>query len=217
LFTADEKAYDFYKELGYENKTEVFLAADESKDFEGIDFIENVSLACMVCEHLGVKKQVALTGMSKYKKDPGSLKIYQIENKNRCQIEFINALAANDPDSTEKIFHSLSIDSNKHFNHKVMLINNRFDRATRMNQYIDFTVNMEGYFNEVWIIGDLKNIMKKRLIKRGIKSDRIKLLENINHVDTLKKDTLIFAVGNIGGYGHNIVKHFEREGEANAG
>ena len=53
-------------------------------------------------EHLGVKKQVALTGMSKYKKDPGSLKIYQIENKNRCQIEFINALAANDPDSTEK-------------------------------------------------------------------------------------------------------------------
>jgi len=217
LFTADERAYGFYKELSYKNKTEVFLANEISEDFQGIDFLENVALAYKVCEYLGVDRQIALKGMRNYKKDPGSLKIYGIKNKNGCRIEFINALAANDPDSTERIFRTLDIEKDKRFQYKVMLVNNRIDRVSRMEQYIEFIINMESYFHEFWIIGDLKNVMKRRLIKGGIKWDRIKMLKDIDYVDSLRKDTLIFAVGNIGGYGRNIVRYLERVGELDAG
>ncbi|MDD2481594.1 MAG: poly-gamma-glutamate synthase PgsB [Lutispora sp.] len=217
LFTADERAYPYYKELGQSTITKVLLANEKNTDFDGIDFEENVALACQVCEHLGVERQTSIRGMKKYKTDPGSLAIYRFINKNGMEIVFINALAANDPDSTLKIYEKFDIENKNDFKNKVLLINNRIDRPSRMNQYIDFTKSLEHSFDQVWITGDMKSIMKKKLIRKDVRTGKIMLLEEINTIENLQSDTLIFGVGNIVGHGKEIVKFFERAGEKHVG
>lgn len=217
LFTSDEKAYAYYKELGKRTKTEVLLANEKSRDFEGIDFEENVSLACKVCEHLKVERQTIIRGMKKYRIDPGRLKTYSFLNKNGVEIVFVNALAANDPDSTLKIFKTLDIKNNKSYKYKVLLINNRIDRGSRINQYVDFTKNQKHCFDQFWITGDLKKVMKKKLIREGIKAEDVILVENMDIIENYRNSILIFGVGNIVGHGKDIVEFFEKVGDKYVG
>lgn len=217
LFTADDNAYSFYKKLEEEYNTKVFLANEKNLNFRRIDFEENVSLACAVCNYLGVDNKTSITGMRSYKKDPGSLKVFHIKNKQQAQITFINALAANDPDSTVKIFEMLEIENDKSFELKVLLLNNREDRANRMEQYIDFIKSMEHHFDQFWLFGAFRNIMRRKFIKSGIAENRILLPEDISAIGNLQYKTVIFGVGNMGGYGKDIIKFFEEDYRTHVG
>ena len=67
--------------------------------FSYIEHADNISLALDVCEELGISKSKALEGMLKANPDPGALKIVKFNNS-----LFINAFAANDPESTVVIW-----------------------------------------------------------------------------------------------------------------
>lgn len=216
LFTADSKAYIHYKRLEQKYNTKVCLADDRDTIFQDIDFEENVSLAWEVCRYLGVEKNIAIKGMKKYKKDPGALEILHIRNMQSTKITFINAMAANDPDSTLMIYRMLGIDKDDNYTNRILLINNRIDRADRMKQYIDFIKLTESLFDQIWVAGGFKNIMRRKILKSGVKPERVVMLEDISRVNNLKEETLIFGVGNMGGYGESIINFFKGYSECYA-
>ena len=59
--------------------------------------------------------------------------------------------------------------------------------------------------------------MKKKLIQKSIKTDRIMLLEKMSIIENYRNNILIFGVGNIGGHGKDIVNFFERVGDKHVG
>ena len=69
------------------------------KGFSYIEHRENVALALDICEHIGVKRAIALKGMYKAQPDEGALKAFKIRVFGK-DITFYNAFAANDPDFT---------------------------------------------------------------------------------------------------------------------
>lgn len=212
-FITGEKSFiDHYKQRGKNKGTRVILAEDIEEDY-GIDFKENVSIVLEVCKILGIKKETAIERMKEYKRDPGVLKIYRIKGKNNNSIYFVNGFAINDPDSTIKIYeylHEKRLFENKDF---ILMVNNRRDRPYRMEQHISVIKKL--YKDKVWISGYYKNLMKKKLVRLGIKESIIQIIEDINeiHFEDMINDTVIFGIGNIVGNGEKIIEYVDKVGE----
>ena len=91
-------------------------------------------MALEVCSSIGVSRDEAIKGMRVLQPDPGALTVNRLK-VNKKEIDFINAFAANDPQSTIKTI--LMIKDN--YNNKKMCIflNTRSDRQLRTRQLLD--------------------------------------------------------------------------------
>ena len=208
LFTADKRYFEFFKECAKKKNTKTYLVTAEEEEYREIDFIENVGLALKICEHLGVKKEIALQRMKEYKKDPGVLKEVEYITKKGGKILFINALAANDPDSTKKIIDSYR-KKEIWIKTKYLMVNNRKDRISRMKQFENFTLNIENDFEKIIISGE-----NKRNFCKGLKTieKKLEIVDSIKYFDDIEEEILIFAIGNICGEGKKIVEKLETGG-----
>ncbi len=123
-----------------------------------MDFEENLSLAAAVCEKLGVKRQVALEGMRQYSPDPYALCCYQLP-----QGIFVNAMAANDPTSTEKIIRQMR----EKFlaDEWIILCNNRGDRPERTRDMAKMAANLQP--DQVWVMQGSSRLFCRILLKNG--------------------------------------------------
>lgn len=208
LITGENKKLDIIKERAKIKSTKVLLMDELKTEYKEIDFIENVAVALKVCECLGVSKELALRRMREYKKDSGVLKELKFLNSQGKRISFINLLAANDPDSSEKIIKTFERDelwSRK----KYLMVNNRRDRLSRLEQFVDFVKKHEKNFEKIFISGESTNIFYKKLSKN---INKIEILRNIEQFDILGEDSTIFAVGNICGKGKELLKEIESRG-----
>ncbi|MBC2851734.1 poly-gamma-glutamate synthase PgsB [Cetobacterium sp. 8H] len=208
LFLGEGHYFDFYKEMGNIRKTKVFVSKRLKQEYEEIDFIENVALAIEVCYSLGVDRDVAFERMKNYKRDLGVLRELEFKNKFGKNISFINALAANDPDSTQKIIEMYNRTSGGE-RKRYLMINNRRDRISRMQQFVEFTKRYEKNFEKIFISGENKNIFYRELKNQ---SSKLEIIDGIERFETLKEDSIIFAVGNICGKGKEIVSLIENRG-----
>ena len=77
---------------------------EEMEQFQYVEHKENVALALRVCTDLGIERNLALAGMWKAPADPGVMTVSHISFFGR-DIYFVNAFAANDPQSTEQIWN----------------------------------------------------------------------------------------------------------------
>ncbi|MAJ44823.1 MAG: poly-gamma-glutamate synthase PgsB [Candidatus Marinimicrobia bacterium] len=111
---------------------------DMMKDFPYLEHNENISLALEVCKQAGVDKKIALEGMINATPDPGALQIMNIDGKDKKN-HFINAFAANDPQSTFQIFKLLKNRTNQ--NHIAIFLNSRSDRRYRTTQMYELVLN----------------------------------------------------------------------------
>lgn len=208
IVTGEEKKLDIIKEKAKLKATKVLFMDGLKDEYKEIDFMENVVVALKVCECLGVEREVALKRMKKYKKDSGVLKEIKFLNSQGKKISFINLLAANDPDSSEKIiksFESEELWSRK----KYLMVNNRRDRLSRLEQFVSFVEKHEKNFEKVFISGESINIFYKKLHKN---QNKIEVLKDIEQFDVLSENSVIFAVGNICGKGKNLLKEIESRG-----
>ena len=213
LITAEKKFIDYYRELGDKSNSKVILARDLDDDF-GIDFNDNVSIALEVCNILGINEDIAIERIRKnYKKDPGVLTNYSINLDNNIEANFINGLAINDPDSIKIIYEKYNSEGLFSDKQLILLVNNREDRSHRMIQHIDliYSINPQG----VWIAGDNKRLMKNRLIKAGFPKSHITIIDDniIDMIGQVSRNTVIFAIGNIGDNGEEIIKYINEVGE----
>lgn len=208
IVTGEEKKLDIIKEKAKLKATKVLFMDGLKDEYKEIDFMENVAVALKVCECLGVEREVALKRMKKYKKDSGVLKEIKFLNSQGKKISFINLLAANDPDSSEKIiksFESEELWSRK----KYLMVNNRRDRLSRLEQFVNFVEKHEKNFEKIFISGESINIFYKKLHKN---QNKIEVLKDIEQFDVLSENSVIFAVGNICGKGKNLLKEIESRG-----
>lgn len=212
FFTADKNYFNFFKNRCEDKNTRAFLSKNIKNEYWEIDFPNNIALAIDICKYLNVDEKIALEGMRTYHKDPGSLKILIYLNKKNFRIFFINTLAANDPNSTEIILNRIS--TKTYWNNKrYLLVNNRADRLSRLEQFVNFTIKFENKFDKILISGENKNLFYKYLLKNRIDKNKIIILLDEKYFENMEDDSLIFAVGNICRLGEKLVDYFEERGE----
>ena len=209
LITSEDKYYNIFKSVSNKRNTQIIktdekdVDSDYIENFHYIEHPENISLALKVCEELGVSKNKALKEMLKVEPDPGALLIWNIKNKN----QFVSAFAANDPDSTFKVW---SLIKNKFNNNICVFLNTRDDRRYRTNQLIDLVTNK--IKPNLLIIRvdnldiDIPSINVKVFPMKTTQNDVIDYIVNLeNHT--------ILGIGNMVGWGEVFLKQLENNKE----
>jgi len=112
LFTTPGPAVEIFERVAKKRGSRVVavpadeVEQDELASFEYYEHRENVAVALRVCAELGVGRDVALAAMATARPDPGVLRVFEAR-RDGSSLHVINALAANDPDSTLFLHHRL--------------------------------------------------------------------------------------------------------------
>lgn len=205
-FTADKNFFPDFKLRSEKIVTKPYLILPKG-DEPDFDFPENIALALAVCEHLGVKKEVALLGMKNYKRDPYALSVYKLTNG----AVFIGGLSINDPVSTQLVYERMVDKLNLENHNLILLISNRLDRGYRTLQHRDLAekLNPKG----IWITGGNSRVVARFLTKKLSKCP-VMILKNAMDapLQNLKSNDVVFAIGNIAEGGNAIMERVKKEG-----
>ncbi|MBI2919653.1 MAG: poly-gamma-glutamate synthase PgsB [Planctomycetes bacterium] len=227
VFTAERDLLPVLEGEAARRKTRLVAAREEEvtegeiRRFSYVEHRENVALALRVAEHCGVKRAAALAGMQACQPDPGVLRVHRIRYFHK-EIEFANAFAANDRDSTLMIFRRLGVGSAPG-RKNIVIFNSRGDRIQRAEQFADMIAADMGSIDTILLTGDLTGAVINRAIRKGASEEKILDLgdageEQVNVVfeavlDATPEKSLVIGVGNIGGLGHAMVHYFQNRGE----
>lgn len=218
LFTTEKNTLHIIKEKAKKLNTEVklvlpeFITDDIMLNFSYIEHKENVALALSVCEHLGIKKEIALEGMYNTTPDPGVLKIFKIIFFNK-EINFVNGFAINDPNSIYIIWENLIKPENT-----IVIINcraDRVDRSAQLGELIGTKLKASHYI----LTGDLTLTVYDKAISFGIPIEKIDNMDECSVEEIFERvisltshKSFVFGIGNIVGFGEEIVTYFTNRG-----
>jgi poly-gamma-glutamate synthase PgsB/CapB len=221
LFTAEQKHLAVFQAAAQDRGatvsavTEDEVAAITAEDLAGFKYLEhaeNLALALKVCAALGVERATALQGMWSARPDPGVLTAHRLDFFGR-HLVFVNAFAANDPDSTERIWRKVTAQFPAQ--RRVALVNCRADRPDRSRQLGEACVGW-GEADHYVLIGSGTYIFAKEAIRNGLDPGRItyaeeRRIEEIFEViiDLSGDSALIIGIANIGGQGLELARFFK--------
>lgn len=221
LFTAEYQTLNQLEKISKKQNTVLHLANpgsitdDEMNGFNYIEHKENVALALSVCEHLGIQRNTALKGMYKANPDAGVLKLSKV-NVYSKRINFYNAFAANDPQSTLMIWQQVK--ANIGINElKIILLNTRQDRLDRARQLTGMVgKQLNDEYDYLILIGESSELVESLAIGNGVKRNKIlnlgwtepeAVFEAI--LACTEKESTILAIGNMGAMGADVAEYFE--------
>lgn len=213
LIISDSKYNDYFTELANEKNTKTIIASEKNipegylEKFEYVIFPENVSIPLAVAEALNIKKEVALKGMLNANPDPGALRIHSM--KGLYKSYFVNAFAANDPNSTLFIWNHIT--SLGYLTKNPMIILNcRPDRVDRTIQFVeDVLPYME--IDILVAMGQVTTPVTEAVSKNLIIANKYINLQDMSPEETfdgIKKyinGRVTYAIGNIHGGGEELV------------
>ena len=216
LFSTEKKHIAYFKEVARKKNTKVikipenlYPSENELGNFNYIEHGENVALALAVCQYLGIHRSQALQAMWKCAPDPGVLQKIEFYYKEK-QCTFINAFAANDVESTQRIIESLHIKPQSG-NILIAIMNIRADRPQRAKDFSEYIASSL-VADKVILVGDMSDKVKKMAQKKGLHQKYISVLKNKSaeevieySIDNGVKKCTIVGIGNIGGMGAEIV------------
>lgn len=221
FFSAENIIPDQLKKIADKRKTishfvnAAEVSIDEMKGFSYIEHRDNVALALAVCNHAGVDRKTALTGMYKAIPDAGALRAFRIKAFQK-EIVFYNAFAANDPDSTLMIWHKIRDEVGLE-GVKIVLLNTRQDRLDRARQLAELSgskLSKEADF--LMLIGQSTEVVSHMAIGYGFPQKKIinlgyttseKVFEKV--LSLTSTISTIVAIGNMGGMGAETAEYFE--------
>ena len=221
LFTAEKILFNKLKEISEKRNCNIHLAdenlvtEEEMKGFGYIEHKENVALALAVTEHLGIDRKVALKGMYKAIPDAGALRLSRV-NVFQKKINFFNAFAANDPQSTLMIWTRIKEEIGLR-GVKMILLNTRQDRLDRAKQLTGMIGSeLNNQFDYLILIGQSAEVVEELAVSGGIKRNKI---VNLGWTEpeavfeailayTIEQSTVV-AIGNMGGMGGKVADFFE--------
>ncbi len=216
-FTAEAERFDWLKQNADKINCKLVLARpeeisdEEMRGFSYIEHKENVALALAVAQYLGVDRQTALRGMWRANPDPGVLRIFTVFRGN-SRIRFANAFAANDPESTFKIWKMLAKYADPD-EVRVVVANSRADRIQRAEQLGELMGKLDA--ERFILVGANLSAVADKMVSAGVSREKIVFLPDgdpVRIVDIaaqLGKKVMIVGIGNIGGVGHKIADFFE--------
>ncbi|MBD3166671.1 poly-gamma-glutamate synthase PgsB [bacterium] len=188
------------------------------RNFKYIEHRSNVALSLRICEEVGVDRQTALEGMTQMAPDPGALKVSKVVHESGRRLLFLNALAANDPESTlfawERAW-TLYPDSGM----SIILLNTRHDRFDRSVQLVE-TMARYMKFDLVISMGESTELLQNQFRRFGISLDKVKRVGVLTPEkawetiwDLVEDEALVFAMGNAGHGGLAIAEMFQQRRE----
>ena len=215
LITAEEKHKNILEKVAEQNGSE-FLYSDEGlitdselNKFSYIEHPQNIAIALDVCKKMGIKRDVALTGMHSVKPDLGALIVWKLKGENGS-LQFVNGMAANDPVSTLQIWKFV-IDRYPTTSGSAVFFNSRDDRPLRTNQMLELT--FEEIKPEHFIIRGDKIASKVNRLTHHSPETKVQIFPLDDKIDSVSKsildlpeDILVFAIGNQVGEGQNILQ-----------
>ncbi len=225
-FTAERERFDLLQRFAQKAGCRLVLVDPESvsdEDMSGFEYIEhkeNVALALAVAQHFGIDRKVALEGMWRTNPDPGVLRLYEFEHDGR-RVRFANAFAANDPDSTWRIWQLLSerLDEGEAV---VVVCNSRADRIQRAAQLGKLMAKIPA--QRYILVGALLAPIADDMRDGGVSEERIvfvpegKPQDVFDRVVELGNDKLfVLGIGNIGGAGRAIAAFFAEKAQSKGG
>lgn len=198
LIITDDDYVSYFKEISSNKNTNV-IVVDHYENSEKLNtFGDNINLALGICDVLKLDKEVFFNGMRKYHQDFGAYEELKINDT-----LFVNGLSINDPCSIMVVYKELIKKFNSDF---TILLNSRADRPTRTLQHINLMKDMNP--KKIIISGGNIKYVKRKIEQLGLSIDVI-LLEDI---EQLLSEDKIFAIGNIGGKGMEILNYFRCNG-----
>ncbi|WP_327254753.1 poly-gamma-glutamate synthase PgsB [Streptomyces sp. NBC_01244] len=200
------------------------VSDEELRGFSWFTFKENVAIALVVAELLGIDRETALQGMYDAPPDPGVLSVERYVGPGDKRLRFANVFAANDPESTlMNINQLLDLGAiNRPLN---VVINCRPDRVERNGQMGQIVPDLQP--DKVFVIGHpsksaidaIPADWRDRAVDLG--GDGRDGEEFMNELfDHLSADSSLVAIGNIHGQGEILLEHlaelpsFEEDGDA---
>ncbi len=221
LFTAEQDHLDLFAKAATDRRTELIAVAAEDTEritpldlagFSYVEHAENVALALRVCEDLKVSRATALRGMWEAKPDPGAMTAHEMDFFGR-EIVFVNGFAANDPESTERIWR-MAVERYPHVEKRIAVFNCRIDRPDRSDQLGKAMVAWPQADRYV-LIGSGTYIFARAATRAGLDPLKLAFAED-RRVDEVfemvvgmsGKSALVMGMANIGGIGLDVVQYF---------
>ncbi len=223
LFTSETEYLPVLQEEASARSASVIAAGGQEvsdgmmRGFTYIEHKDNVALALAVCEHLGVPREAALEGMVHAQPDPGVLRIYTVKHYEK-ELAFVNAFAANDPDSYLLIWESLRRYAPDGAS-VIVIVNCRQDRIQRTESLADLIARRLGA--DVFVLaGESTLPLYNRARTLGLEQSRVidlggspaeEVFEQV--VGLTEEKSLVIGIGNIVGLGEEIVMTFTNRGK----
>ncbi len=227
LFTAEQRHLDVLRAACEDRNTQLIhvteeeVAAITNEDLNAFSYVEhaeNVALALKVISDLGVSREDALRGMHGAQPDPGALTLHEIEFFGR-RVWFVNAFAANDPESTERIW-KMGLQRCEHVGRRILIVNCRADRADRSCQ-LGEAVGQWPAADAMVLIGTGTHAFARSAIQGGIDPGSLVFAEGRRVEEifelTLERageSALVMGIANIGGPGLDLCRYFTNRGAA---
>ena len=221
LFTAERKLIDIFKAACDDRNCELIGITDEDvaeitpedlEPFPYLEHAENVALALRICADVGVDRKVALEAMWAAEPDPGAMTAHEMDFFGR-EIAFVNGFAANDPESTERIW-DMALEKYGDRERKVAIFNCRADRPDRSRQ-LGEVVNSWKPADKYILIGTGTYIFAKYAVAAGLDPMKLVFAENKRTdeifetcIEHAGQSSLIMGMANIGGPGLSMVRYF---------
>jgi gamma-polyglutamate synthase len=188
---------------------------DELEEFPYVEHPDNVALALKVCQDVGVERQTALEGMWQAEPDPGVMTVYR-SGESGQSVVFINGFAANDPESTGKIWEMV-LQRYGQRRKRVAIVNCRADRADRSRQLAEACLTWSPADHYI-VVGTATRLFSQRAVALGMASDRLTCVEKAAKPQLFEaveriagRSALVMGMGNISGPGLELVQHYRKQ------
>ncbi len=217
-FTAEEKWFPVLEEVARSRGTKLFrvsaddVSEEEMRGFPYLEHRENVALALAVARHFGIGRREALERMYRVNPDPGALRELVIRADGK-EIYFLNAMAANDVESTMRIW-KMALERHPE-SRRIALLTLRKDRPQRTESFA--RVMGRDIVADLYILaGSMTSFVERAMLRRGVDASKIISLENPSAdevvrtlLDRASDGSIVVAMGNIVGLGQEIVDKLE--------
>jgi len=222
LVTAEDVHAEILAEACADRGTRLVRVTDEDRaavsdevlaKFSHIEHRDNVAVTLKLLAELGIDPRTALEGMWEAAPDPGALTEHELSFFGR-KIVFVNAFAANDPDSTARVFR-LARERHPELNRVVALFNLREDRPDRTRQLARATEFWRSA-DHVLAVGATAFHFAREAERNGIAPNTVGVVETEgveaifeSILERCGPSTLVVGMGNIGGAGFELVRMFK--------
>ncbi|HSP54067.1 MAG TPA: poly-gamma-glutamate synthase PgsB [Dehalococcoidia bacterium] len=185
---------------------------------EGFSYIEhkdNVALALAVCEEVGVSRETAHAGMRKCEGDAGALRVFSLTREGKT-LEFVSALAANDPESTAIVYRRVVVEGLPPAP-VLVLANSRKDRPLRSLQLGRLLAEIPA--SRYLLSGNDSEAVMGEAVKAGVPRDSLEVIESDLPEEIVERifgaaesRSIVFAMGNTAGPGLAVADYFRDMG-----
>lgn len=223
VYTSERMYLPALREVAYQRNATVVTVSPDTvtegmmKPFSYLEHKENVALALAVCGHLGISRDKALEGMHRAQPDQGVLRIFTIHHYQK-ELQFVNAFAANDPDSYLLIWDMLKgfFTEGKRI---IVVVNCRQDRVQRTESLADL-IARRLRADHFLLVGESTPPLYHKALNLGLRGSRLVDLEGQSADEVFQRvislagnEAIIIGIGNIVGFGEELVMNFTNRGK----